>query len=60
VKEQTGETVEFGDLILAIFDEAAQHSADPREVSHLATQTVASVLWRLRQHKRPRSPRIYN
>jgi hypothetical protein len=33
VKEQTRETVELGELIMAIFDEAAQHSVDPREVS---------------------------
>jgi hypothetical protein len=54
-------TVELGDLIQAIFDEAARHSTDPREVSRLATQAVAQVLWRhLLRHSRPRRARSYN
>ena len=33
VKNQKHETVEFGELVLAIYDEAAQYSDNPREVS---------------------------
>ena len=39
-------TVELGDLIQAVFDEAARHSTDPREIPLLATQAVAQLLWR--------------
>jgi hypothetical protein len=46
VKNQTQQTVSLGELILAVFDNAAQFSLDPREVSRLATETVAHMLWR--------------
>jgi len=39
-------TVALGELILAVFDKAAEYSADPQEVSHLATQTLSHMLWR--------------
>jgi hypothetical protein len=39
-------TVELSDLIQAVFDEAARHSTDPREIPLLATQAVAQLLWR--------------
>jgi hypothetical protein len=42
-------TVQLGDLVVAAFDEAAQHSSDPREVSQLATRAVKHVLWRARK-----------
>lgn len=38
-----GRTATLGDLIAAVFDEAARFSVDPMEVSRLATQAV----WRL-------------
>jgi len=44
VKTQFPTTVEFGELVLAIYDEAAQYSDDPREVSCLATRTVQEIL----------------
>ncbi len=34
------ETVSFGDLVVAAFDEAATHSTDPLEVARLATAVV--------------------
>jgi len=37
-------TVQLGDLVVAAFDRAAKHSADPREVSRLATQAVKRIL----------------
>jgi hypothetical protein len=37
-------TVEFGDLVVALFDEAAHYSTNPREVSRLATRAVMRVL----------------
>ena len=46
VKTQSQKTVPLGELILTVFDKAAQYSLDPREVSHLATQTVAHILLR--------------
>ena len=42
---QIPKTVSLGDLILTVFDKAAQYSADPREVSRLATQTISHMLW---------------
>jgi len=46
MKTQTRKTVPLGELILAVFDRAAQYSTNPREVSRLATQTVSHMLWR--------------
>ena len=46
MKHDMRTTVELGDLIEAVFDEAAQHSTDPREVARLATQAVAQLVWR--------------
>jgi hypothetical protein len=37
---QIPKTVALGERILAVFDKAAEYSADPQEVSHLATQTL--------------------
>lgn len=37
-------TVQLGVLVAAAFDKAARYSADPREVSHQATQAVAHML----------------
>ena len=42
---QIPKTVALGELILAVFDKAAEYSADPQEVSHLATQTLSHTLW---------------
>ena len=46
MKDKTKQTVTIGDLILTVFDKAAQFSLDPKEVSRLATQTVAHMLLR--------------
>jgi hypothetical protein len=40
VKGRTHGTTRLGELIAEVFDEAARHGADPREVSRLVTQTV--------------------
>ena len=40
MKTQIPKTVSLGELILTVFDKAAEYSADPREVSRLAAQTV--------------------
>ena len=42
-------TVQLGDLVVAAFDEAARYSADPREISRLATSAVTHLLERLRR-----------
>ena len=46
MKRRTHGTARLGDLIAAAFDEAARYSADPREVSRLATQAVRYLLRR--------------
>ena len=46
VKTETQDTVTLGELVSTVFDKAAQCSLDPREVSRLATQTVAHMLLR--------------
>jgi len=45
MKTKIPKTVALGELILAVFDKAAEYSADPREVSRLATQTISHMLW---------------
>ena len=42
-------TVQLGDLVVATFDEAAQYSTYPREVSRLATKAVMHMLRRARK-----------
>jgi hypothetical protein len=46
------ETAQLGELVVAAFDEAAQYSSDPREVSRLATRAVMHLL----RHVWKRSP----
>ena len=44
-------TVQLGDLIAAVFDEAARCSTDPKQVARLATRAVQHLL----RHSRIRS-----
>ena len=60
MKTQAPTTVEFGELVLAIYDEAARYTDDPREVSCLVTQTVQEILWHTPKPKISRPPRICN
>jgi hypothetical protein len=60
VKTQTPMTVEFGELVLAVYDEAARLSDNPREVACLVTQTVQEILWHMPKPKISRPPRTYN
>ena len=46
MKTDLRKTVQLGELIVAVFDIAAQHSTDPREVSRLATEAVGNMLRR--------------
>lgn len=46
-KPNTPQTALLGDLIAGAFDEAAQLSADPTEVSRLATRAVVNLLRRI-------------
>ena len=39
-------TARLGELVAAVFDEAAHYSNDPQEVSRLAAQAVAHILRR--------------
>jgi hypothetical protein len=52
--------MKLGDLVLAVFDEAAQQTADPREISRLASQTVSHLLRHMPQPGRSRPPRVHN
>lgn len=42
-------TAPLGELIVAVYDEAAHYSADPREVSRLATRAVVRMVRRSRK-----------
>jgi hypothetical protein len=55
-------TTPLGQLVAAVFDEAALYSDNPREVSRLATKAVAHLLERLRRssHACRRSPSAGN
>lgn len=44
-------TAQLGDLIAAVFDEAARYSTDPKQVARLATRAVQHLL----RHSRVRS-----
>ena len=46
MKSEIQDPVQLGEQVATVFDKAAECSADPREVSSLATQTVANMLWR--------------
>jgi hypothetical protein len=54
MRTQTSKTVPLGELILTVFDKAAKYSADPREVSRLATQTISHMLWHAPRSKTSR------
>jgi hypothetical protein len=43
MRTDKSKTVQFGDLVVAAFDEAANHASDPEEVSRLATMVVMQV-----------------
>jgi len=45
MKTKIRKTAPLGELILAVFDKAAQYSTNPREISRLATQAVSHLLW---------------
>jgi hypothetical protein len=49
VRTHIYKTAQVGELVAAAFDSAASYSSDPREVSRLATQTVAHMLRRARR-----------
>ena len=48
-------TAQLGEVVAAVFDKAALYSADPNEVSRLATQVVALIL-RPQRRAHPRWP----
>ena len=57
MKTGTQKTIRLGDLVVALFDEAARHSSDPDEVSRVATRAVLYVLRCARRTLTPLSPR---
>ena len=58
MKTHTHETIRLGDLVVAVFDEAAHYSSDPKEVSRLATQAVMHILRAARNILDPPPPSI--
>jgi hypothetical protein len=56
MKREPRETAQLGELIVAVFDIAARYSADPREISHLATRAVMEILRRARESAAPLAP----
>lgn len=57
MRSRTYKTTPLGELVVAIYDEAASYSADPREVSRLATRTVTRMVRRSRRASlRPMRP----
>jgi hypothetical protein len=48
MKKTTRKTARLGELIAAVFDEAARYSIDPREVSRLAAHAVSHLMLRPR------------
>jgi hypothetical protein len=49
MKTHVHKTAQLGELVAAVFDNAARYSTDPREVARLATQTVEHMLRHLRR-----------
>ena len=49
MKTKNHKTMHLGDLVAAVFDEAKHYSANPKEVSFLATQTVMQMLRQARR-----------
>jgi hypothetical protein len=49
MRTDTHNTVQLGELVVAVFDSAAEHSTDPREVSRLATEAVVGLLRRAQE-----------
>ena len=48
------ESVQLGELIAAVWDEAARYSDDPKEVSRMTTGAVTRMLARARSRSAPR------
>lgn len=44
MRTNTQQTVNLGDLVVAVYDEAIHYSVDPNEVSFLAGETVTHIL----------------
>lgn len=54
VRHTAQKTAPFGELLVAVFDEAACYSTDPEEISRMATEVVTRMLRRavLSRHDR--------
>ena len=53
-------TAQLGKVVEAVFDKAAHYSADPKEVSRLATRAVALILGpRRRALRAPQWPSLF-
>jgi len=53
-------TVQLGELVVAVFEEAARDCHDPRQAARLATSAVMHLIWRARRTSyRARRMRFY-
>jgi hypothetical protein len=60
MRARVRKTAQLGEVVAAVFDKAAHYSADPKEVSRLATQAVALILRPQRRVlPRPRWPSLF-
>jgi hypothetical protein len=48
MRTRAQKTAQLGELVVAVFDEAAQYGTDPDEVSRMATRAVLHMLRRAR------------
>ncbi len=46
MQSHTQKTAPFGEVVMAVFDEAAHYSTDPKVVARLATTAVVRILQR--------------
>jgi hypothetical protein len=57
MKATLRKTAELGELVVTAFDTAGHYSTNPKEVSRLATQSIAQILRPRRRHlTHPRWP----
>ena len=56
MRTHTYKTAQFGELVVAAFDVAAQYSTDAHEVSRLATKAVVQMLKHARGTSIPMPP----
>ena len=57
--QETRQTAEMGDIVVAVYDEAAHFGTTPREVSLLATEVVRHLMRHMQKTSAKMSPVIF-